>query len=248
MLRRKAPKNSRHGSGGDRIDGDGLKWLLGKIHEWRERIGDRTRVDSTLLGAQMLKLATCGIQECLLGFVILGCEWIFRLRSLRPADAQVVLARIEGGLRPVLHGDAWFVTEALAPLVRRLLKAERVLALAWEEAPHEVVVMNRMHDDDGLGGIDVGYVAALRTRPEPLIQARRGPAPKLAPWIAGAIAERIMDKQRPNTHLSRSEESDLIVQFISALYGELSRSLLNLAERDGRASYPQFTAQRRVPT
>ena len=29
---------------------------------------------------------------------------------------------------------------------------------------------------------------------------------------------------------------------------ELSRSLLNLAERDGRASYPQFTARRRVPT
>jgi hypothetical protein len=28
--------------------------------------------------------------------------------------------------------------------------------------------------------------------------------------------------------------------------GELSRSLLNLAERDGRASYPQFTARRRV--
>src|SRR3989442_557021 len=29
---------------------------------------------------------------------------------------------------------------------------------------------------------------------------------------------------------------------------ELSRLLLNLAERDGRASYPQFTARRRVPT
>jgi hypothetical protein len=28
----------------------------------------------------------------------------------------------------------------------------------------------------------------------------------------------------------------------------LSRPLLNLAERDGRASYPQFTARRRVPT
>jgi hypothetical protein len=28
---------------------------------------------------------------------------------------------------------------------------------------------------------------------------------------------------------------------------ELSRSLLNLAERDGRASYPQFTARRRAP-
>jgi hypothetical protein len=31
-------------------------------------------------------------------------------------------------------------------------------------------------------------------------------------------------------------------------FWELSRSLLNLAERDGRASYPQFTARRRVPT
>jgi hypothetical protein len=29
---------------------------------------------------------------------------------------------------------------------------------------------------------------------------------------------------------------------------ELSHPLLNLAERDGRASYPQFTARRRVPT
>jgi hypothetical protein len=28
----------------------------------------------------------------------------------------------------------------------------------------------------------------------------------------------------------------------------LSLALLNLAERDGRASYPQFTARRRVPT
>src|SRR5260370_27854661 len=28
----------------------------------------------------------------------------------------------------------------------------------------------------------------------------------------------------------------------------LSRSLLNLAERDGRASYPQFTAARGIPT
>jgi hypothetical protein len=29
---------------------------------------------------------------------------------------------------------------------------------------------------------------------------------------------------------------------------ELSRSLLNLAERDGTASYPQFTAMQGIPT
>jgi hypothetical protein len=36
--------------------------------------------------------------------------------------------------------------------------------------------------------------------------------------------------------------------FLGEVWVELSRSLLNLAERDGRASYPQFTARRRVPT
>jgi hypothetical protein len=38
------------------------------------------------------------------------------------------------------------------------------------------------------------------------------------------------------------------VDRVDGSWGELSRSLLNLAERDGRASYPQFTARRRVPT
>jgi len=40
----------------------------------------------------------------------------------------------------------------------------------------------------------LAYVSPVRTRPDPLIRARRGPAPKLAPWIVGAIAERLIDK------------------------------------------------------
>ena len=37
-------------------------------------------------------------------------------------------------------------------------------------------------------------------------------------------------------------------QALRELDEELSRSLLNLAERDGGASYLQFTARRRAPT
>jgi len=37
------------------------------------------------------------------------------------------------------------------------------------------------------------------------------------------------------------------VLLVEAIPKELSRALLNLAERDGRASYPQFTAQRGIP-
>jgi len=42
--------------------------------------------------------------------------------------------------------------------------------------------------------------------------------------------------------------SPLVATVINASPRELSRPLLNLAERDSRASYPQFTARRRVPT
>src|SRR2546425_7071055 len=46
----------------------------------------------------------------------------------------------------------------------------------------------------------------------------------------------------------RQRGSTLVPTYPDPPEPELSRSLLNLAERDGRASYPQFTARRRVPT
>src|SRR5438132_349170 len=57
----------------------------------------------------------------------------------------------------------------------------------------------------------------------------------------------------PDRNLVVTEQTTSIVEqqhakVLAPVIGELSRSLLNLAERDGRASYPQFTARRRVPT
>jgi hypothetical protein len=44
---------------------------------------------------------------------------------------------------------------------------------------------------------------------------------------------------------SASKAGDLV---LDPIFQELSRSLLNLAERDGTASYPQFTAMQGIPT
>ncbi len=55
-------------------------------------------------------------------------------------------------------------------------------------------------------------------------------------------------------YVKRQPGNARVIIFVNGIFGdatstwELSRSLLNLAERDGRASYPQFTARRRVPT
>ncbi len=162
----------------------------------------------------MVRLAESGVQESLLGFVILGCEWMFRLRTSQSHDAETVLARIESRLLPVLHEHAWLVAEALAPLIRKLLKTQRVLAPEWEDVPREVLVVTEPKSSDDPYH-DVGYVAPLRMRPEPLIRARRGPTPKLAPWISGAVAERLMGKQKAD-NLTPGEE-DSIVEFVSAL-------------------------------
>ncbi len=220
MSGRKASPNSQAHADRGRIDHEGLRWALSKIHVWCGRVENRTEIDAQLLAKEMVRLAERGVPESLLGFVILGCEWMFRLRTFEPRDAETVLAQIESRLLPVLHEHAWLVTEALAPSVRKLLKTHRVLALHWEDMPREVFVPTRPTSvDDSLVPYDVGYVARLRTRPEPWIRARRGPAPKPAPWIAGVIAERLRDDQKGVGSQSPSEEQDPVLELVSALCG-----------------------------
>jgi len=221
MSGRKALPNSPKGSDGDRIDHEGLGWALTKIREWRGAVENRTKIDDQLLAKQIVRLAESGVQESLLGFVILGCEWMFRLRTSGPRDAEIVLSQIESRLLPVLHEHAWLVTEALAPRVRKLLKTQRVLAPEWEDTPSKVFVVTdpRSVDDDVPSADNAGYVSPVRTRPDPLIRARRGPAPKLAPWIVGAIAERLIDKQKGDGPRLTSGEQESVMELVSALVG-----------------------------
>jgi hypothetical protein len=219
MSGKKTSRNSQEDADRSRIDHEGLRWALTKIRAWRARVGNRTEIDDQLLGTEMVRLAESGVPESLVGFVILGCEWMFRIRTFEPRDADTVLAHIESRLRPVLHEHAWFVREALAPSVRKLLKTERVLALDWEDMPREVFVPTGPQPVDSLDPYGAGYITRLGTRPEPSIRARRGPPPKPAPWIAGVIAERLRDDQKEAGIQLTSEEQDPVFELVSALCG-----------------------------
>jgi len=211
--RKKRPLNSLKAH---RIDREGLDWAITTIREWRRRVNNRTDIKYEWIGKQIIRLAECGVQESLLGFVILGCEWMFRLRRLQPGDAKMILARIEGGLRPVLHDDAWLVTEALGSSIRKLMTTQRVLAAQWEDMPRKIFVPTSPESLPAQHN-NVVYIAPLRARPGPLIRARPGPAPKLVPWIAGVIAERLMAKQRGEGYQLTSSEHESVVEFVSAL-------------------------------
>ena len=212
MSRRKRSRNASDDSDQTRIDGEGLEWALTQVREWRRRVGNRAEIDGHILARQMLRLAERGLQESLCGYVILGCEWMFRLRTSGPQDAQTVLARIEGRLLPILGDEAWFVTEALAASVRKLLKQHRTLAAEWEDEPGRVVVT----EPEAIG---IGRVRDLRLPPKPSIPSRRGPAPKPAPWIAGLIIGQLVNKSRDEGAQSTPRTQDLLVDLISALCG-----------------------------
>ena len=212
MSRRQRSRNASDDSDQARIDGKGLEWALTQVREWRTLVGNRAEIDGHLLARQMLRLAERGLQESLCGYVILGCEWMFRLRTSGPQDAQIVLARIEGRLLPFLGDEAWFVTEALAASIRKLLKHHRTLAGEWEDEPGRVVVT----EPEAIG---IGRVRDLRVPPAPSIPSRRGPAPKPAPWIAGLIIEQLVEKGRDEGAQSKPRIQDLLVDLISSLCG-----------------------------
>jgi len=217
MSRKTPPENSPEAEPGHALDAAGLAWALGAIHDWRRRIGDRTRIDPGQLGRAMLSLAAQGVPPALLGFVLLGCEWLFRLRAFQPADVEHVLAQLESRLLPVLHDLAWTVIEALAPQLRKQLTTHRVLAPDWEDLPREVFVATEPAQPEPAGTLSRGYLAPLRTRPTPLIRARRGPPPKLAPWMTGVIADRLRSGHLADR--APAKERDPVLDLVSALCG-----------------------------
>jgi hypothetical protein len=246
VLSKRGSRNPSEDLDEARIDRAGLEWALAQVREWRRRVGNGTEIDSALLGQQMLRLAEIGLPESLCGYVILGCEWLFRLRTFGPQDAPNVLARIEGRLLPILGDEAWLVTEALAPSLRTRLKRHRALAAEWEDEPLRVVVTEPV-------AIGVGRVRDLRMPPEPPIQSRRGPPPRPAPWFAGLIIERLMGTAREAEAPSPPRTSDLVLDLISALCGRSIENQEYVARRqalDGqelsqvaekfRASYELF--------
>src|SRR3989442_587857 len=166
-----------------------LDWVLARITEWRIRVGNRTKINREALADIVRRIERTGVGRSLTCFVVLGSEWAFRLRETGPDDIENALARIEGRWAKILTpDDAWVVTEALAPAIRKLLRRHRALAPELEGEPPEF----SFGDQDTGEGV---YVRELRTPPRPLIPARPGPMPWPAPWIAGVVVERPLEEK-----------------------------------------------------
>src|SRR5262249_47541638 len=147
-------------------------------------VNNRKRVDAEHLADVIQRINAAGVPESLVCYVILGSEWMFRLRNFGPHDAENTLRRIERRFRDVLHpDDAWVIVESLTSLVTKVVRQHRTLAVELEWQPPPL----------GFGMSELSVDASdrpTRTPPELLVSSRRGPAPWPAPWIAGLIIER----------------------------------------------------------
>jgi len=112
-------------------------WVVQRVREWRSAAGISTRLNTAALVEVVEKIEAAGVPDSLACFVVLGCEWMFRLRDLGGADVERRLFRIEQGLTASSFEleDAWIVTEALSASIRKLMKRHRVLAAEMDMQP-----------------------------------------------------------------------------------------------------------------
>ena len=162
-------------------------WLVQQVREWRAAVGDRGQIDREGLDEALAKVAAAGLPQGLAAYVVLGCEWLFRLRDFGPQDVERFLRHIQATLEPVMGADeAEVVTKALEPGVLTQLRSHRQLAAVLEWEPPKLFPSGTNTE-----GVEGGVPT------KPLIPIRPGPAPKLAPWIAGLIVERLLEARGP---------------------------------------------------
>jgi hypothetical protein len=188
-----------------------LGWVRSQIHEWRIRVSNGTKLKPVVLSNIIERIEEAGVARSLTCFVILGCEWMFRLRESGPQDTERLLARVEVQLAAVLDpDDAWIVVEALSESIGTLMKRRRMLATELEPEASKFFVGEPLT-------VAAPRHRPPRTPPPPLILPRRGPIPWPAPWIAGVIVERLLQEFRPTRATVKARV--LALEVTSALCG-----------------------------
>ena len=76
------------------MDKEGLQWICKEILEWRTAAGQRTKLNPGELRRILDDLdSTVRMPEGLAGYVVLGCEWLFRILELGPRAREHRLRR-----------------------------------------------------------------------------------------------------------------------------------------------------------
>lgn len=80
----------------------GTQWFLERIHGWRIAVANRQRIDANAMDHVLGKLRAAGLPTALPDYVVLGCEWLFRLRDFDDRDVQRFLDRVRLALESIM--------------------------------------------------------------------------------------------------------------------------------------------------
>jgi hypothetical protein len=202
------------------------------IREWRTEVagewtGSVPGVDSSALGAVLLKGESYGIGSLTSLVGVLRCEWLYRARRATPEDIEAELWGIRNGLSSSLKGaltpdQAALVVEALRPGIDRQLRSRRYLVSlgTWAVPVHGLPFRwSGMKHRPG----------TMTDFPVDAVKAKRGPIPKVGPILAAVLFAGLLER----TGVARAKADPLGTELGSVLLG---RSVLLLEFRAWKAA------------
>jgi hypothetical protein len=182
-----------------------LDWVLEQITAWRREADVQWRPDRVGLNDGLKSLQAAGIPEGLAAYVVLGCEWLWRVVKTGDEDVEEFLIAVENALSNIMAPPvAFWVTEALAgPLKEKLKREGRKLLALGTYLPGPAL---------GFRSLFAPHEPVRRVRPEPVVPRVRGRIPWPAPWVAGAIIRELLQKRS-------AKDRRLPLEITRALYG-----------------------------
>lgn len=220
---------------------DALMWLVSQINSWRKEAGIVRKINAMPLERILTRIQKVGVEEELAAYVVLGCEWLFRVKRISDRDIEEMLLEIEDALVKILEPNdhlAYWMTEAIAPNFRKVLQKEgRMLVSLGLYLPGESSIGRFLFREDEKG--------PKRTRPTKVVPERRGPIPWPAPWIASCLVERIFpENYRGKTSLAMDLASVLAGRSIEpADFRRMRKALAGEALDELLSAYRQWYKQ-----
>src|SRR5689334_13178708 len=103
-----------------------IEWIGQQIGKWRVEAEQTRKPDLDAFRETVTQIAAAGVPEGLVAYVVLGCEWLFRVRRMTDADVEEVAGRLQEGLSKSLGDEhlGYLVTEALKPRVGQIVRRE----------------------------------------------------------------------------------------------------------------------------
>ncbi len=168
-----------------------LRWVIKTVRDWRKEAGILRKIDDESLLEALGHIQAAGVQEGLAVYVILGCEWLFRIRKVSKDEIDRMLEEIEDGFSKIMEPHlAYWIIEAIGPTIRKFLEREGRVMVSLG------LYVTDLSLHPSLKGLfyPEGY---KRTPPKRILPPKPGRVPWPAPWIAGCMVAQLLQEKGP---------------------------------------------------